>query len=46
MDSQGQEEAFNMEACWACDKIRISHIETDAENQSNKATEIVSFAVL
>jgi hypothetical protein len=28
MDSQPQEDAFNMEPCTPCDKIRKSHIET------------------
>jgi hypothetical protein len=39
MDSQGQEGAFNMDACWECDKIWISHIETDAESHCKPKTE-------
>ena len=33
MDSQGQEDAFNIEVCWACDRNRLSHIETGAEKR-------------
>ena len=32
MDSQGQECVFNIEPCTPCEQIRLSHIETDAEN--------------
>jgi hypothetical protein len=46
MLSQGQPEGFNIEACWPCEQIRISHIETEGEKQANSPTGLVSFAVL
>ena len=46
MVSQPQEDAFNIDACWECDKIRLSHIETGAEKLSNSKTELASFAIL
>jgi hypothetical protein len=46
MLSQPHPDRFNIEACWACDKIRLSHIETGAEKQCNKPAEHVYFADL
>jgi hypothetical protein len=44
MDSQGQEEAFNMEACWACDKIRLSHIESGFGKRCKQKKQPLSLA--
>jgi hypothetical protein len=46
MLSQGQESAFNIEACWRCEEKWLSHIETKAEKQSNNPTEPVSLTDL
>jgi hypothetical protein len=46
MDSQGQEGAFNMDACWACVEKGLSHIESGAAERCSNKTELVSFAVL
>lgn len=44
--SQGHPDGFNIEACRACDKIRISHIETEAEIHCNTKTQCNPKAVL
>jgi hypothetical protein len=46
MDSQGQEDAFNMEAYWACDENRLSHIETGVEKYAVDNSGLDSFAEL
>jgi hypothetical protein len=46
MDSQGQEGAFNIEACWACDNIRLSHIETEAEKRCKQRDQLFPQAFL
>jgi hypothetical protein len=46
MDSQGQERAFNMEACWRCDKNWLSHIETGAEKHCKHRNQLFPQAVL
>jgi hypothetical protein len=46
MDSQGQEGAFNMDACWACDENRLSHTETGVEKQAVDNSGADSFAEL
>ena len=46
MDSQPQEGVFNMVLCWACDKIRISHIETGAEKRCKHKKQLFHFADL
>jgi hypothetical protein len=37
---------FNIDACWACDKILISHMETGAEKRCGNKTEPPSNADL
>jgi len=44
MDSQGHPAGFNMEVCWACDKILVSHIEIAIEKQRNCKKQLFSQA--
>jgi hypothetical protein len=46
MDSQGQEGAFNMEACLACDKNRLTHMETEPEKRYKHKKQPHPIAVL
>jgi hypothetical protein len=46
MDSQPHRERFNMEPCRSCEKNRLSHIETGAENCCKHKKQPPSVAVL